>query len=68
MHDRKNWTFQVPYTYTADHITSTSHNIKWDNFGILGTGRSDIHCIIKETLLIRDLKPTLNAEWITDLN
>ena len=25
-----------------------------------GTGRSDIHCKIKETLLIRDLKPALN--------
>jgi len=36
------------------------HNIKWDNFDILATGRSDIHCKIKETLLIRDLKPALN--------
>jgi len=34
--------------------------IKWDNFDILATGRSDIHCKIKETLLIRDLKPALN--------
>ena len=24
------------------------------------TGRSDIHCKIKETLLIRDLQPALN--------
>ena len=28
----------------ADHITSTGHNIKWDHFEILATGRSDIHC------------------------
>ena len=34
--------------------------IKWDNFDILATGRSDIHCKIKETLLIRDLKPAFN--------
>jgi len=27
---------------------------------ILATGRSDIHCKIKETLLIRDLNPALN--------
>ena len=44
----------------ADHITSTGHNIKWDNFYILATSRSDIHCKIKETFLIRDLKPALN--------
>ena len=34
--------------------------IKWDHFEILATGQSDIHCKIKETLLIRDLKPALN--------
>ena len=27
---------------------------------ILATGRSDIHCRIKESLLIKDLKPSLN--------
>ena len=32
----------------------------WDHFDILATGQSDIHCKIKETLLIRDLKPALN--------
>ena len=31
-----------------------------DNLDILATGRSDIHCKIKETLLIRDLKPAVN--------
>ena len=39
----------------ADHITSTGHNIKWDHFDILASGRSDLHCKIKETLLIREL-------------
>ena len=43
----------------ADHITSTAHNIKWDHFEILATGRSDIHCRIKESLVIKDLKPSL---------
>ena len=33
---------------------------KWDNFDILATGRSDIHCKIKETLLIGDLKQAFN--------
>ena len=27
---------------------------------ILATGRSDLHCKIKETLLIRELQPALN--------
>ena len=40
--------------------TSTGHNLKWDNFDISARGKSDTHCKIKETLLIRDLKPTLN--------
>jgi len=29
-------------------------------FEILATGRSDVHCKIKEALLIKDLKPALN--------
>ena len=33
---------------------------KWDHFEILATGRSDIHFRIKESLLIKDLKPSLN--------
>ena len=41
----------------ADHMTQTGHRIKWDHFDILATGQSDIHCKIKETLLIHDLKP-----------
>ena len=40
--------------------SSTGHHLKWDHFDILARGRSDIHCKIKETLLIRDLKPALN--------
>ena len=34
--------------------------LKWDHFDILAKRRSDTHCKIKETLLIRELKPTLN--------
>ena len=44
----------------ADYITSTGQNIKWDLIDILGSGRSDVHRKIKETLLIRDLQPALN--------
>ena len=31
-----------------------------DHFEILATGRSDMHCKIKQSLFIRDLKPALN--------
>ena len=34
----------------ADHVISTGHNIKWDHFDILTTGKSDLQCKIKETL------------------
>ena len=44
----------------ADHVTSAGHSLKWDHFEVLAKGRSDTHCTIKETLLIKDLKLTLN--------
>ena len=44
----------------ADHVISTGHNFKWDHFDILATGKSDLQCKIKETLLISELKPSLN--------
>ena len=44
----------------AGHSISTGHNIKWDHFEILASGQCDLQCKIKETLLIRDLKPALN--------
>ena len=43
----------------ADDITQTGHRIKWEHLDILATGQSDKHCKIKDTLLIRDLKPVL---------
>ena len=45
-------------------MTQTGHRIKWDHFDILATGQSDIHCKIKETLLIRDLKPALTVKML----
>ena len=65
LHDRKTEHFKAITSTShafaiADHVTSTGHNFKWDHFEILAKGRSDVHCKIKETLLIRDLKPALN--------
>jgi len=43
-------------------MKATVHNIKWDHFDILASGKTDYHCKIKETLLIQELiKPALNV-------
>ena len=65
LHDRKTEHFRALTSNSHssaidDHMTQTGHRIKWVHFDILATGQSDIHCKIKETLLIRDLKPALN--------
>ena len=45
----------------ADHVKTTGHDIKWDHFDILASGKTDFHCKIKETLFIQELKPSLNV-------
>ena len=62
LHDRKTEHFKgitsaCHASAIADHVTSTGHNLKWDQFEILAKGRSDINCKIKETLLIQEHKP-----------
>ena len=39
----------------------TLRNIKWDNFEILASGKTDYPCKIKETWFIEDLKPPFNV-------
>ena len=51
----------------TDHVKVTAgHNIKWDHFEILASGRTDQRCKIKETLLIQELKPSLNVNISSD--
>ena len=46
----------------ADHVTATGHNIKWDNFEILASGKTGYYSgKIKETLFIQVLKPAFNV-------
>ena len=64
-HDRKTGHFkaltQIGHaSAVAEHSISTGHNIKLGHFEILASGQCDLQCKIKETLLIRDLKPALN--------
>ena len=47
----------------ADHSTSTGHNIKWDHFEILASGQCELHCNIRETLLIREPKSISNENF-----
>ena len=72
LHDRKTEHFRAltkndPTSAIADHIRATGHNIKWDHFDILASGKTDYHCKIKETLLIQELKskcdPWSNISW-----
>ena len=64
LHDRKTEHFKALTSNShssaiAGHMTQTGHRIKWDHFDILAPGQSDMHCKIKETLLIRNLKPLM---------
>ena len=65
LHDKKTEHFKAltqdcHASALADHVISTGHNIKWDHFEIIAAGKSDLQCKIKETLLISELKPSLN--------
>ena len=44
----------------ADHVKTTGHNIKWDHFDILASGKTDYHCKIKETLFIQEVQSFTN--------
>ena len=65
LHDRKTEhskaiTSSCHASAIADYVTSTGQNLKWDHFDVQAKSRSYTHCEIKETLLIWELKPTLN--------
>ena len=66
LHDRKTEHFKAlaktdNTSAVADHVKTTGHNIKWDHFEILASGKTDYHYKIKETLFIQELKPAFNV-------
>ena len=66
LHDRKTEHFKALSKHDhssaiADHVKTTGHNINWDHFDILASGKTDYHCKVKETLFIQELQPALNA-------
>ena len=42
-------------------MIDTGHNIKWDHFEILEREKTNKHCLIKESLLIKECRPGLNG-------
>ena len=66
LHDRKTKHFKAlsksdHSSAIAVHIKTTGHNIKWDHFDILASGKTNYHCNVKETLFNQELQPALNA-------
>ena len=64
LHDRTALTQDCHASALADRAIYIGHNIKWDHFDILATGKSDLQCKIKKTLLISELKPSLNENVV----
>ena len=44
LHDKKTEHFKA--LAKTDHVKTTGHNIKWDHFEILASGKTDYHCKI----------------------
>ena len=42
-------------------MVDTGHNIKWDHFEIPEKGKTNKHCHIRESLLIKEYRPSLNG-------
>ena len=65
LHDRKTEHFNgmsdpEKESAVSKHTLDTGHNINWDQWKILATGKTNKDILIKEKLLIRDNKPSLN--------
>ena len=47
-------------TAVTEHLSQTNHDVTFDNVKILGRGRTDNELLIKESLIVKKLKPILN--------
>ena len=48
-------------TAVSTHMISTNHDIDFNNVKVLANGNTDTELLIKESLIIKQLKPSLNA-------
>ena len=46
---------------------SSGHNIKWDHFDILSSGKTDYHCEAKKALFIQELQLALNVNVSSEI-
>ena len=44
----------------AEHVFISGHMVDWDNVSIIGTAKTDLQLVYKDTFLIKECKPTLN--------
>ena len=47
-------------------MLTIGHNIKWGNFDIITTRKTDCHCKIKKTLLVQELKTAMNSNMASE--
>ena len=43
-----------------NHVLETNHGVNFENVKVLAQGNSDTELLIKETLLIKKIKPAMN--------
>ena len=50
-----------PFSNIPDHHQASGHPISPDDFSVLSTGSSSFELLLRESLLISKLKPSLNV-------
>jgi len=48
----------------TDHVMENSHNVTFDDVTIICQGRSDHELLIKETLTVKRMKPTMSRHFL----
>ena len=49
-------------TAIKDHMKVTGHKNDFENFEILSSGKNNLECLIKESILVKKYKPSLNKQ------
>ena len=53
------------FSCIAEHVFATGHVVDWDIASIIGTAKTDLQLVYKETFLIKEFKLTLNSNSIS---
>ena len=49
------------FSCIAKHVFATGHEVDWENASIIGTAKTDLQLVYRETFLIKEFKPILNS-------